>query len=339
MTTIALVESPAQLLNVLEWADGSESRDLRVMVLAPGDHPSGRQDQARRQLRTMSGLASAAGHTMQWHEPRSRPGAQLGVIRSITAQLWEADRLVLGDPFSGLMQLLLSVSRARQVVVVDDGSATFEFVELLEQGRDLVRWHRTGRSHPFASVARRRLAARPGRSVELFTALPISTNAITTVPSDYAWTRRQFGPPPVRPSGDLIGTSLVETGVVELPQYLRAVDVLAGNHQVTRYLAHRREGRDKLAEIEALGLEVIRPDLPLELWARIGPIGQTIVSFPSTIVHTLPIVLQGTGASLSFCDIENGWLTPQASARSGSFLSTVTSTARHTHGLASVAAA
>ena len=41
------------------------------------------------------------------------------------------------------------------------------------------------------------------------------------------------------------------------------------------------------------GLEIVRPDLPLELIARRGPIGRTILSFPSTVVHTLPLALAG----------------------------------------------
>jgi hypothetical protein len=49
------------------------------------------------------------------------------------------------------------------------------------------------------------------------------------------------------------------------------------------------------------GLEVVRPDLPLELIARRGPIGRTVLSFPSTVVHTLPLALSGTPVRVAVC--------------------------------------
>ena len=84
--------------------------------------------------------------------------------------------------------------------------------------------------------------------------------------------------------------------MVDPDQYLEAVAALARTHGATRYFAHRRESADKLHRLAAeTGLEIVRPDLPLELIARRGPIGRTVLSFPSTVVHTLPLALVGTG--------------------------------------------
>lgn len=58
--------------------------------------------------------------------------------------LRKADRVVLGDPFSRYVQLLLTITRATDLVVVDDGTATMEFVSQLARGERLVRWHRKG---------------------------------------------------------------------------------------------------------------------------------------------------------------------------------------------------
>ncbi|GAA2105427.1 hypothetical protein GCM10009841_24160 [Microlunatus panaciterrae] len=333
MTTTALVESPAQLLNVLEWAHAQGTDDLCITVLAP------RQEQSRQQLHRMSELAGAVGHRLDWQEPRASRSAGLASVRALSGQLRATDQLVLGDPFSGLMQLVLGLSRIQQLVVVDDGSATLEFVERLESGGDLVRWHRAGRSRPLAALARRRLTARPGRSVQLFTAMPVESSAVTVVRNSFGWSRRRYPAPVLLETTDLVGTSLVETGVVELDRYLRGVELLAGRHGVSRYLAHRRESAAKLSRIEALGLDIVRPDLPLELWVRRSPIGRTVLSFPSTVVHTLPVVLRGLGVSVSCCDIDNDWFTHQASPHSQRFLTTVTRTARLTYGLSSVAAA
>ncbi|GAA3048487.1 hypothetical protein GCM10020000_30950 [Streptomyces olivoverticillatus] len=148
-------------------------------------------------------------------------------------------------------------------------------------------------------------------------------------PNDFAWTRATYGPPRLTRGTDLVGTSLVETGVVDPERYLDAVAALADAHGATRYFAHRREHTDKLRRISTeLGLEVVRPELPLELVARRGPIGRTVLSFPSTVVHTLPLALAGTGVGVAVCDIDPAWLTENASPRAEGFLSGVTGTAR-----------
>lgn len=135
----------------------------------------------------------------------------------------------------------------------------------------------------------------------------------------------------------MVGTSLVETGVVDPDRYLEAVRALAGAHGATRYFAHRRESAEKLHRLAVeTGLQVVRPDLPLELIARRGPIGRTVLSFPSTVVHTLPLALSGTDVRVAVCDIDPAWLTEHASPRAQGFLSGVTGTARDVHRLATV---
>jgi hypothetical protein len=163
---------------------------------------------------------------------------------------------------------------------------------------------------------------------------------VTVTAHTFTWTRARFGPPRVTRSADMVGTSLVETGVVDADRYLDAVRALAGAHGATRYFAHRRESVEKLHRLAVeTGLEVVRPDLPLELIARRGPIGRTVLSFPSTVVHTLPLALSGTDVRVAVCDIDPAWLTEHASPRAQGFLSGVTGTARDVHRLAAVSVA
>ncbi len=113
-------------------------------------------------------------------------------------------------------------------------------------------------------------------------------DGVTVTANDFAWTRARFGPPRITKGADMVGTSLVETGVVDADRYLDAVRALARTHGAARYFAHRRESAEKLHRLAVeTGLEIVRPDLPLELIARRGPIGRTVLSFPSTVVHTL----------------------------------------------------
>ncbi|MFG2195163.1 hypothetical protein [Streptomyces sp. NPDC048639] len=377
--TLAFVESPVQLLNVLEWAyaDGrcagrdqgadAPGRSADAAPRLPGAPALSADDTARRgpvtvvvlspndpmtrgQLRRMAELARDEGFTVRWEDARGGAAAPFQTIGALTPALRRARRIVIGDPFSRYVQLLLTLTSAPDLVVVDDGTATMEFVAQLARGERLVRWHRTGRGRgareavfaPVSALARRRLTPREGRrTVEVFSSMPVEPPAgVTVTANDFAWTRARFGPPALTRGSDLVGTSLAETGVVDLDRYIGAVGSLARAHGATRYFAHRRESTDKLKRLsEETGLEIVRPDLPLELIARRGPIGRTILSFPSTVVHTLPLALAGTEVKVAVCDIDPAWLTDTASPRAQGFLSGVTGTARDVHRLPSVPAA
>lgn len=359
--TLAFVESPVQLLNVLEWAHAENgpgrapllgavprqptaaSRDAAVRpsrtplitVLPPTDPMS------RGQLRRVAALARDEGFTVRWQEARGGAGAPLRAVRALAGEVRRAERIVVGDPFSRFVQLLLApAARTAELVVVDDGTATMEFVAQLGRGERLRRWHRTGGGTasrvrelayaPVSGTARRRLTPGGRRRVRVFTSMPVTAlPGMELEVNDFAWTRSRFGPPRLTKGTDLVGTSLVETGVVDPARYLDAVCALTREHGATRYFAHRRESPEKLRTLsEAAGLEIVRPDLPLELIARRGPVGRTIVSFPSTVVHTLPYALVGTGVTVAVCDVEPGWLTAAASPRARGFLAGVTGTAR-----------
>lgn len=351
--TLAFVESPVQLLNVLEWAHAHALRTtesgapepgagLTLVVLSPND------PMTRGQLRRMAELARDEGYEVRWEEARGGTTAPFHTVGGLAGALRRAHRIVMGDPFSRYVQLLLTITKARELVVVDDGTATMEFVAQLARGERLVRWHRKGGRPgardlifaPVSSSARRRLTPSARRTVEVFSSMPIdeTPQGVTVTANDFAWTRARFGPPRLTKGADLVGTSLVETGVVDGDRYLEAVRSLAKTHGATRYFAHRRESAEKLHRLAAeTGLEIVRPDLPLELIARRGPIGRTILSFPSTVVHTLPLALAGTEVRVAVCDIDPSWLTENASPRAQGFLSGVTGTARDVHRLSSVA--
>ncbi len=344
MRTLALVESPAQLVNVVEWAHHpvGDRADLRVVVLAP------RNERSRAQLRRTAVLAREAGLEVGWHEPRLGGAATARTVRALAADLTGVQRLVVGDPFSGVMQVVISVARATEVVVVDDGTATLEFARQWISGEHLARWHQAatpGHRRQVAAFARdqvagsfrRRLSADSGCTLRVFSCLPLHLPKVSVVRNSFDWLRRRFPAPGMKENADLVGTSLVETGVVDVDAYLQAVETLTRQHAVDRYFAHRKENRAKLDRIERLGLQVVCPDLPLEVVLRAGPVGRRVISFPSTVVHTLPLVLADVACDLVVCAIEDAWLTRSAPDRSGGFLRDVTATATDRFGLTTVA--
>lgn len=340
---LALVESPAQLLNVLELgAADPDWAGVRIAVLAPaGGH-------TRTQLRAMATVAREAGHPVAWHEPRLGGAAVARGVAALAGELSGVDRLVVGDPFSGLMQVIITMVRPLEVVLVDDGTATLEFARQWVNGEHLSRWHQVATPHQRRHIAamareqiagsvRRRLSPEAGCRLSLFTCLPVNLPRVEVRRNSYAWLRATHPTPLIKLGADLIGTSLVETGVVSEESYLSGVAGLVERHGVDRYLAHRKETDTKLGLIERLGLEVVRPMLPLEIVARRGPVGRTMISFPSTVVHTLPVVLQDTSVSIKVCAIKDGWFTEQATLRADQFLNQVTETALRRPGLSAVA--
>ncbi|MQS37389.1 hypothetical protein [Streptomyces katsurahamanus] len=338
---LAFVESPVQLLNVLEWAHAQPyatwtargpAAGLTIVVLSPTDPMS------RGQLRRMAELARDEGAAVRWQEARGGASAPLKAIRDLAPMLRRAERVVIGDPFSRYVQLLLTLVGDKELTVVDDGTATMEFAAQLARGEKLVRWHRRDARGPrelllapVSSLARRRLAPSRTRRVEVFTAMPVEPpEGIVVTANTFAWTRFRFGPPTTFEGADLVGTSLVETGIVDPGQYADAVSALARAHGARRYFAHRRENPDKLHRLaRETGLEIVRPELPLELVARRGPIGSTVLSFPSTVVHTLPLALAGAGVTVAVCEIAPEWLRETAAPRAQGFLAAVTGTARN----------
>ncbi|MER6075838.1 hypothetical protein ABT187_45240, partial [Streptomyces sp. NPDC001817] len=242
--TLAFVESPVQLLNVLEWAhlhglrgaDPLPSVPAQVRRTVPGDPPGTGADltvvvlsptdpMTRGQLRRMADLARDEGYRVRWEEARGGPAAPFQTVGGLAGSLRRADRIVMGDPFSRYVQLLLTITRAKDLVVVDDGTATMEFVAQLARGERLVRWHRKGGRPgardllfaPVSSSARRRLTPSARRRVEVFSSMPVTETpqGVTVTANDFSWTRARFGPPRITKSADMVGTSLVLQGSFE----------------------------------------------------------------------------------------------------------------------------
>lgn len=314
---LALVESPAQLLNAVEWAAAHQT-PVDVVIAAPrGAH-------GRLQLHSVAEFAQATPHVtgIGWCEARVGGGASLlRALRSLAPRVQQADVLVLGDPFSRLLQTLAPLFGGSRLVVVDDGTATLEFAERLAAREPVVRWHKGRISEADKLLAR--AASRSLRRAEIFTAMPVPghTAAVLDVRRNgYHWLRALFPTPERKPGATLVGTSLVETGIIGDQAYLGAVAALVRRRDLRCYYAHRRESVAKLDAIAQLGVRVVRPLLPLEMELAQGPVTDRVLSFPSTVLHTLPIVLDGLGVEVEAQAIEAVSLSADVSDRAQNFL-------------------
>lgn len=320
-SSVALVESATQLLNVAEWAYASgEADDVSVCILPPRDKHT------IRQMARVADLVGDLGLELHTYPVRTRtPAAVTGTARVLRA-MSRAGRLIVGDPFSRYIQTLLPSITAPQVVVVDDGTATWEFAKCINAGAPLVRWE-----VPLAGAERRATRAgrlyspSPTRELTVFTCLddaaPLASVALA---NRYEWTRSWSRPEVVEDEVDLLGVSLVDSGVVARRPYVDAVAELSRRHGPLRYFAHRRESENLLAEIATLpGVRVVRSDLPVELALRRGPVARRVITFPSTAAHTLPVVLGDVGVTVEVRAVDPSWFTPGTTRHAREFVARI----------------
>ena len=180
--------------------------------------------------------------------------------------------------------------------------------------------------------ARRVLA---GDQLRLFTVMPVvGVPASRLQANRYSWVHGRFAQPRVVAGVDVIGSSLVESGVADREAYLnRVVAIAAASGAPGRYFAHRREDPDKLTELSlASGLRVVRPRLPVEIELRRGPVAARVVSFPSSVGYTLPVALGGLPIEYQFEAVPEEMLDLAVSRRAREFLERMSAdlrTARH----------
>jgi hypothetical protein len=321
LQTLALVESATQLINAAEWAhDSGEDGATNIVVLAPTDRESVRQ------INGVADAARASGLSVAVLPVRDRRPAAPVLGARVLAAVARARQLVIGDPFSGYIHALLPVAQAGHVVIVDDGTATWDYAACIERGAPLMRWTRPSAiARPQAIRATRLLTPSSRRSIDVFTCLRDATpvGAVGLV-NRYRWVRAQHVPTVIDDQVDVLGTSLVDSGVVDRYAYLNAVATIARNGAPVRYVAHRREAENLVAEIATIAnVRVMRPDRPVEMMLRQGPVAREVIAFPSTAAHTLPVVLSDLDVRLRVQPIEAGWFTPQATLRARSFVARI----------------
>ena len=312
------------------------ARPLTVVVLSPRRPHQPRPVAADGRTRPRRGRGGALVRGARRPRRAAADGAARSPRRWCGYGTW-----CIGDPFSRLVQVLLPLCRAaKELTVVDDGTATMEFTEILARGGRLVRWHRSGRRRSpvdaaFGAVLDRAPGggSRPaaGRRIELFSAMP----ATAAARDDAARQPVRLDPRPVRAAAH------------------------AGRHRPDRHVA----GRDRRRRPRALptpssarsprgtapggtSRTAGRPRTsctgspPRPAWRSSGPTcrsnsspaaarsGARCCRFPSTVVHTLPLALAGTGVDIVVCDIDEEWLTSAASPRAHGFLTDITHSAR-----------
>ncbi|GAB2848211.1 hypothetical protein GCM10022221_54450 [Actinocorallia aurea] len=303
MTDLAWVESPLQLLSVLEARHAGLLGPVTVRV------------------RTGSpALAATAAEAARLGLP-SGTALEDATRASAGRRAW-----ALGDAFSGQAQSALLTGRAPgRVVLVDDGLATLHLLGLLSGPwrSPLIRARAKAglvrRGLGALAGARLRSLAEAGR-VTVFTALPVpsavmaraSRVGISVVTHDFPYLRSLPADPAPPERLVMLGTSLVANGLIDRGAYVRWLNGRAAVEPFV-YHPHRRECPQVLDTLrQDPRVRVHESKLPVEMSLRGLTSWHRVVSLPSTALSSLRVLLGGAGPAIEGVTVPHEWWTDAA---------------------------
>lgn len=299
MTDLAWVESPLQLLSAVEARHAG--------ILGPVS------------LKVRSGSAALTATAEELVRLGLPEGTDLEITKRAAAgrTTW-----AVGDAFSGQVQARLLTARPDRIVLLDDGLATIHLLGLLAGPwkQPLIR------ARAQAGLVRRGLGAVSGNrlrsfvrngQVTVYTGLPVPAAVtararrvgITVIQHDFPWLRSLPSEPAPAESTVLLGTSLVNNGLIKRAEFLEWVGTLGK----VAYYPHRRECPEILDELRRWpDVTMVERDLPVELSLRGLTSSHRVISLPSTALTSLRVLLGRDGPEIEGVTVPHGWWTDQA---------------------------
>lgn len=268
-TASAWVESPLQLLCVIEWAF-SRGRAVRIVP--------------------RSGAAQLPATIARLREIGLPPEVSIEAARVLPA--FNSDHWIIGDAFSGMARSALALRMPHRLTVVDDGSATLRLPAVLTESAPLSRSTDTAGVRAIADLAASRLRQLDASGdLEVFSYYALGLPSRT--PNRFRWLRSR-GVSASPPARVFLGSAAVVDGRMEAADYL---DLVASASPAS-YFPHRRQSTALLQSIATLpGITVDERGLPIEL-VLAGAREASVLSMPSSAVETLRIILLGSGSTI-----------------------------------------
>ena len=290
---VAFITSPLQLLNAREWeyqSDGS------VHVLLLEDYSSGR---TRLQLEAVlsefdfdiSHLGGFPRSGWSWSYFGIPYLIKVGrIVREINMLLsgGDFDVLLVGDPRVALCQHAMRFWESmggREIVVLDDGSAASIIAK--ERHEYVLQSSVHGLSLP--RFFRRHVSGmRCGwpAALAFFSIYDLGLPEVDRLVKNKVSYLRSL---PVFSNEEswFVGSNNVEAGITTERAYLSVLRSIHESEGVALYLAHRREGPDKLEKVQRIGFTVVCPDLPLEYYCAIkAGLPRRLYGIASTVFDT-----------------------------------------------------
>ena len=265
----AWVESPLQLLCVVEWAF-ARSEAVRIVP--------------------RSGALQLSATAARLREIGLPDGVVIESARSLPT--FSTDHWIIGDPFSGMARSALALRMPRHLTIVDDGSMTLRLPAVLDATATLSRGTDLAPARALAELASSRLRHLDQTgALELFSYYALDLPSRT--PNRFRWLRSR-GLAASAPSRVVLGSASVVDGLMAESDYVARIASLAP----ASYFPHRRETLTVLQRIATIdGIEVVDSGLPIEL-VLAGAREISVLSLPSSAVETLRIILLGTGSTV-----------------------------------------
>jgi hypothetical protein len=232
-----------------------------------------------------------------------RPRSSAECLRIVSAR----QRLVIGDPYSGVFHAWLAVRwrHVDRLVLLEDGASALRLHGLLTEGRPLTRAHGNTRSKTVLATLAAwrigRLAQR--RPVVLACGLPVrddlraglASRCVVVHRHRFEWSQSVRPLPALVEGGGaaplhvVLGSSLTTDQLLYWSYYhdwlTQSLD--AG----TLFVPHRREPEGSRAIVEDAGARILsNGSLPVELLLRDVATTVTVDCLPSTAAITLPLV-------------------------------------------------
>lgn len=311
--SIAFVESPLQFLSALEAHTACASPDRSGELLI----------RARGSAKGMTSFLDA--FDVSWLPETvhlDRAGAKPGVLRTRMPV-----RIYLGDACSGQVHKALSLAylerRLPEVVILDDGLATYSTIETLSSSEKgpLIRPRqklKPSRTVMAAYVADRLRGLAASGRLGWHTALPVPErlNEQFTAGGGHI-TRHRFEFLQTLPTGGshprdnpVIGSALAADGLISTEAYRAWLDSIIDKGPIT-YYPHRREADEFLAELgRDPRVRIKHVGLPIELRLVNLPPNSTIRSLPSTAVVSLAVL--NPEVTVDVTEIPGEWWTGSA---------------------------
>lgn len=314
---VAWVESPLQLLGALEHAHAHGTAPTIVPRGGDAQLENTAAHLAARlglDLGTTSEPAVARDSLARGTSaPDTAPQVTMAIDRRLMpARVFRADgNWLVGDAYSGQVQLRLDRAEPAVLTIVDDGAITRRLAEQLRSGEPLLRPHPPRRLVAFrrelATRTTRRLrdlAARGRLSVTTYLAEDDAAVAalrdlgVIVVSHRFDATRHHGQRAMAVPAGRriVLGSAAVADRLSEPQVELARLSDL-GSEAAIAYLPHRREPQWFLTAVSRLeGVAVVPARLPIELALAGSERSLEIIAPASTAAETLPLVLRGTGS-------------------------------------------
>jgi hypothetical protein len=226
----------------------------------------------------------------------------------------DANFVFVGDNHNSIMRHFINSVSHKKTVLLDDGVGAMYMASLRKQGEDAnpdLKF--TKKIKLIAKRLFQGLKDQQSESVIFFSAYNLDlSEKDELIRNNYAFLNKKSKSLEKTDSVYFIGGSLSEGGVVPAINYLKQLKMVRDKYKGQKfvYIAHRRESTEKLNKIQTqLDIEICFFDYPLEYQlAMIGPLPKVLVSFVSSALENLRIIMGDQLKVISYRLIEGTYL-------------------------------